>query len=256
MADAKSLLDTWESDFKLSPTQRDFCLQLHERFQPHAALVTNNSSAMVDPNAPQHHQANSPLKKPHHQNSINELATITETVNSNTITESSNAVIENSQQFLKWFANIEVDMEREQEANYRAQLETISLYLEAVEELCQLIEEMLTVCKEMEQDYQFVQFKSSALQNDCERLLAEQQGLLATADQLAENLSYFNDLEKITKLFNAPGNEVCANEFFIPMLSRLDECLTFVQNNVSLLFNCKLNYLIVTSLVIKTRSYI
>jgi hypothetical protein len=52
------------------------------------------------------------------------------------------------------------------------------------------------------------------------------------ADLTGEKLAYFNDLEKVTKVFNAPGEESCLNEFFCPMLTRLDECMAFVEANV------------------------
>ena len=52
------------------------------------------------------------------------------------------------------------------------------------------------------------------------------------ADLMASKLSYFHQLEAVTRLFNAPGDDVCLRPEFAPMLKKLDECLTYVQENV------------------------
>jgi len=49
---------------------------------------------------------------------------------------------------------------------------------------------------------------------------------------MASKLSYFHQLEAVTRLFNAPGDDVCLRPEFAPMLKKLDECLTYVQENV------------------------
>lgn len=49
---------------------------------------------------------------------------------------------------------------------------------------------------------------------------------------MASKLSYFHQLEAVTRLFNAPGDDVCLRPEFVPMLARLDECLDYVQQNV------------------------
>lgn len=111
------------------------------------------------------------------------------------------------------------------------------MHLKAIDQLVESVDQVIELCEGMKQDYDFVQLKSSALQNDCERLMEEQRSLVRTSDEIAEKLSYFTELEKITKLFNSPGSEVCTNEFFIPMLTRLDECVDFLETNVNILLD-------------------
>jgi len=52
------------------------------------------------------------------------------------------------------------------------------------------------------------------------------------AKELSLKLAYFNELEPIARLFSSPGDSVCLNENFLPMLKRLDECLVFVSAHV------------------------
>ena len=52
------------------------------------------------------------------------------------------------------------------------------------------------------------------------------------ADSISSKLSYYNELEKITKLFNLPGESICELGEFIPTLAKLDECLEYMKDNV------------------------
>jgi conserved oligomeric Golgi complex subunit 3 len=48
---------------------------------------------------------------------------------------------------------------------------------------------------------------------------------------MEDRLQYFYDFDKIAKILNVPGDDICLNENFIPTLSRLDDCLDFVEKN-------------------------
>ena len=52
------------------------------------------------------------------------------------------------------------------------------------------------------------------------------------ADDLREKLKYFNELESLSKKFNSPSLSV-QDEHFLPLLRKLDECIDFIQKNVS-----------------------
>ncbi|CAG8782065.1 9873_t:CDS:2, partial [Racocetra fulgida] len=55
--------------------------------------------------------------------------------------------------------------------------------------------------------------------------------LTSLADAISSKLSYYNELEAITKLFNSPGENICEQPEFIPVLAKLDECLDYMQNS-------------------------
>ncbi|KAF9982545.1 Golgi transport complex subunit 3, partial [Modicella reniformis] len=140
--------------------------------------------------------------------------------------------IETTQQFLDWFSGIEGEMERDQEDVYRNYLTVVILYKEACNGFLKQIEETSECFTNLEGHYAFVEEKTKALQLACEKLLQEQTNLQTLADQMTSKLSYFHQLEAVTRLFNAPGDDVCLRSEFAPMLARLDECLDYVQRNL------------------------
>ncbi|KAG0005555.1 Golgi transport complex subunit 3, partial [Entomortierella chlamydospora] len=140
--------------------------------------------------------------------------------------------IETTQQFLDWFSGIEGEMERDQEDVYRNYLTVVVLYKEACDGFLKQIDETTECFKSLEGHYAFVEEKTRALQQACEKLLLEQTNLQTLADLMASKLSYFHQLEAVTRLFNSPGDDVCLRTEFIPMLSKLDECLDYVQQNL------------------------
>ncbi|TPX56813.1 hypothetical protein PhCBS80983_g04242 [Powellomyces hirtus] len=137
--------------------------------------------------------------------------------------------IETTQQFLNWFETVEEDMERGQEEGYRTYLRTIYAYQEACDETLSKIKSTAELLSGLQDNYDSVEGRTRALQNACEKLLAEQTQLAEMAENLGSRLSYFNEIEPITKFFASPGEEVCLDDRFVPMLLRLDECLSFVQ---------------------------
>ncbi|KAF9437631.1 Golgi transport complex subunit 3, partial [Entomortierella beljakovae] len=141
--------------------------------------------------------------------------------------------IETTQQFLDWFSGIEGEMERDQEDVYRNYLTVVILYKEACDGFLKQIDETTGCFKGLEGHYAFVEEKTRALQLACEKLLEEQTSLQTLADLMASKLSYFHQLEVVTRLFNTPGEDVCLRQEFVPMLSKLDDCLEYVQNNLN-----------------------
>ncbi|KAF9289606.1 Golgi transport complex subunit 3 [Mortierella alpina] len=140
--------------------------------------------------------------------------------------------IETTQQFLDWFSGIEGKMERDQEDVYRNYLMVVLLYKDACEGFLKQIDETSECFQSLEGHYAFVEEKTRALQLACEKLLQEQTSLQTLADTMASKLSYFHQLDAVTRLFNAPGDDVCLRQEFAPMLSKLDECLDYVQQNL------------------------
>ncbi|KAJ3287812.1 Golgi transport complex subunit 3 [Borealophlyctis nickersoniae] len=140
--------------------------------------------------------------------------------------------IENAQQFFNWFSGIEQEMEKGQEDIYRAYLATVYAYRGTCDEILGQIDATTGFLDGLQRNYEFVEDKTKALQMACEKLLEEQTHLVNVAEELTSKLSYFNELEPIMKLFSAPGDTVCLDEKFIPMLERLDECIAFVSTHL------------------------
>ncbi len=82
--------------------------------------------------------------------------------------------------------------------------------------------------------FKAVEAQTTTFQKQCEGLLQEQKQMTDLADNLKQNLRYYDYLEPVTRRLNAPGagNFVRSKEFS-DMLSRLDECLEYMAAHVS-----------------------
>ncbi|CAG8436571.1 4543_t:CDS:2, partial [Scutellospora calospora] len=139
--------------------------------------------------------------------------------------------IETTQQFFDWFARMENDMEKDQEDVYRNFLEMVTSYRQACDTFLEQIDTTVKLFNDLDGNFKFVEERTKALQTACEKLLEEQNNLTSLADAISSKLSYYNELETITKLFNSPGENICEQPEFIPVLAKLDECLDYMQSN-------------------------
>ncbi|EPB84249.1 hypothetical protein HMPREF1544_08969 [Mucor circinelloides 1006PhL] len=141
--------------------------------------------------------------------------------------------IETLQEFFDWFAVMESEMEKGQEDVYRNHLSMVELYQDACNEFLQDLKTTCQLFDDLEKDYSFVDSRTRSIQTACETLLEEQHRSTQLAEGLAARLEYFNQLEPIAKLFNSPGDDICLQPDFIPMLVKLDECIKYMQDHHS-----------------------
>ncbi|KAL7410216.1 Sec34-like family-domain-containing protein [Mrakia frigida] len=139
--------------------------------------------------------------------------------------------ISTPQQFYDWFSLLTSSLEHEQDALYRDHLAEIGMYREACDRLVGECKEAERVCKEMGEAFGFVEERSKSLQEACEELLEEQNRLLETSDNLAHRLSYFASLEPAIRTLNSPGESLVTSAAFIPMVERIDECLSYLKSH-------------------------
>ncbi|CEG76467.1 Putative DNA repair helicase rad15 [Rhizopus microsporus] len=137
--------------------------------------------------------------------------------------------IDTLQSFFDWFANIESEMD--QEDVYRDHLQKVQHYRQACIILLDQLQQTRQALEVLEKDYAFVSEKTSTVQAACESILKDQERLTRIADELSQRLDYFNHLEVIAKLLNAPGENVCLDPEFIPALSKLDECIKYMNQH-------------------------
>ncbi|CAO3632757.1 unnamed protein product [Cunninghamella echinulata] len=128
---------------------------------------------------------------------------------------------------------MEKEMEKGQEDIYRDHLSIVSFYKEVCDEFLNDLQSTRKLFDDLGNDYGFVEKQTKSLQTTCEELLEEQHQLTQLADALTERLQYFNQLEPIAKVFNAPGDDICLKPDFIPMLEKLDECITYMNDHLN-----------------------
>ncbi|ELU14157.1 hypothetical protein CAPTEDRAFT_176475 [Capitella teleta] len=138
--------------------------------------------------------------------------------------------LDTAQQFFLWFSEVEAEMEEEADFPQRELLERLQDYRGE----CELVTEQLDIAldhlTDLRQRYVHVSTKTNTLHEACENALEEQTRLVNTADSINNKLTYFNELDRISSKLGSPTLTV-TSESFIPMLSRLDECINYINKN-------------------------
>jgi hypothetical protein len=95
----------------------------------------------------------------------------------------------------------------------------------------------LGLLSSLSESFRAVETQTSIFRKQCEGLLSAQKRSLDLANGIRDNLQYYDFLDPISRRLNAPGagNSVRSKEFS-EMLSRLDECLDYMQVHVRLPF--------------------
>ncbi|KAK7484256.1 hypothetical protein BaRGS_00024505 [Batillaria attramentaria] len=138
--------------------------------------------------------------------------------------------IENAQQFFSWFSQLEDSVEHGEEEQYRPYLESLRAYQTQCDTVLEEVTQCVDFLRQLHQQYINVSTKTNALHGECEHLLAEQTRLMNTAEGISNKLSYFNELDTITTKLSRETLSV-TNESFVPMLSRMDECIHYLRVN-------------------------
>jgi hypothetical protein len=84
---------------------------------------------------------------------------------------------------------------------------------------------------DMKEKHEFVSEKTQKLHDACEILVQEQTQLSNVAKDITDKLSYFTELEQLGQKLNAPSFSALSDNFPV-LLSRLDECIAFIEEHV------------------------
>ncbi|KAG9459772.1 hypothetical protein H6P81_004280 [Aristolochia fimbriata] len=139
-------------------------------------------------------------------------------------------VLVNTHQFYKWFTELEFAMKSETEEKYQHYVDTLTARIETCDGILNEVDNTLDLFNELQLQHQAVATKTKTLHDACDRLLIEKQRLIEFADALRSKLKYFDELENVSSNFYSPNMSV-GNGNFLPLLKRLDECITYVENN-------------------------
>ncbi|KAL3056322.1 hypothetical protein OYC64_018919 [Pagothenia borchgrevinki] len=138
--------------------------------------------------------------------------------------------IDTAQQFFSWFAKLQANMDQDENAKYRKTRDDLNCYQEQCDAILKDVSAALEHLDSLQKQYLFVSNKTGTLHEACEQLLKEQSELVDLAESIQQKLSYFNELENINTKLNSPTLSV-NSEGFIPMLSKLDDCIEYVSSN-------------------------
>ncbi|KAH9619484.1 hypothetical protein KSS87_019429 [Heliosperma pusillum] len=140
------------------------------------------------------------------------------------------AVLVNTNQFYKWFTDLEAAMKSETEEKYRHYVDTLTQRIQTCDVILRQVDDTLELFNELQLQHQAVATKTKTLRDACDSLLMEKQRLIEFADALRSKLNYFDELENIATSFYSPSMSV-GNQDFLPRLKQLDECITYVESN-------------------------
>lgn len=164
-----ALRDSWESLYPLTESQKDFFVALNEVCRPRggpqqqtpqlqqlAVSSPNGSSHAPSPRSP---DRSSPLE---------------------TQTKPTRGPLETTQQFLTWFAEIERDMARGDEDDYREYSALVESYCHSTTEVLKNLDQTTDQVESLRRNNAFVYEKTRGLQSACEKLLDEQVSYLVS----------------------------------------------------------------------------
>ncbi|KAL7133315.1 hypothetical protein ABFS83_12G132400 [Erythranthe nasuta] len=140
------------------------------------------------------------------------------------------AVLVNTNQFYKWFTDLEAAMKSETEEKYQHYVRTLTERIQTCDTILNQVDETLELFNELQLQHQAVATKTKTLHDACDRLLLEKQKLIEFAESLRVKLNYFDELENVATSFYSPSMNV-ARDNFLPLLKRLDDCISYVENN-------------------------
>ncbi|KAI3762323.1 hypothetical protein L1987_52749 [Smallanthus sonchifolius] len=139
-------------------------------------------------------------------------------------------VLVNTNQFYKWFTDLEAAMKSETEEKYQQYVNTLTERIQTCDGILQQVDETLDLFNELQMQHQVVATKTKTLHDACDRMVIEKQRLIEFAESLRSKLNYFDELENVATSFYSSNTNV-ASENFLPQLKKLDECISYVENN-------------------------
>ncbi|KAL1953144.1 hypothetical protein VTO42DRAFT_3558 [Malbranchea cinnamomea] len=138
--------------------------------------------------------------------------------------------ITNGHDFARWYNSAGRDLLEASYEKYQACLDELELSTSHLDSLLRDTSSTLEILSSLSESFRAVESQTSAFQQQCEGLLSAQEKSTKLADEIHENLQYYDFLDPASRRLNAPGagNTVRSKEFS-DMLRRLDECLDYMQ---------------------------
>ncbi|KAK9274826.1 hypothetical protein L1049_022078 [Liquidambar formosana] len=140
------------------------------------------------------------------------------------------AVLVNTNQFYKWFTDLESAMKSETEEKYQHYVNTLTERIQTCDDILHQVDATLDLFNALQLQHEAVATKTKTLHDACDRLLIEKQRLIEFAEALRSKLNYFDELENVSTNFYSQNMNV-GNGNFLPLLKRLDECISYVESN-------------------------
>ncbi|XP_017047612.1 conserved oligomeric Golgi complex subunit 3 [Drosophila ficusphila] len=138
--------------------------------------------------------------------------------------------LQNTNDFLLWFADVSAEIEQRGDADYHKYLHQLEQRKaecsHMLDQIAGAMERLGALCDE----YDFVSQKTSALNTASEQLIEEQEKLQDLSHEIQRRLHYFSQVELLNQRLQSPTLSV-ASESFRECLNKIDECLNYIEEN-------------------------
>ncbi|TYK14988.1 conserved oligomeric Golgi complex subunit 3 [Cucumis melo var. makuwa] len=114
------------------------------------------------------------------------------------------AVLVNTNQFYKWFSDLESAMKSETEEKYHHYLNSLTDRIRTCDVILRQVDDTLGLFNELQLQHQAVATKTRTLHDACDRLVMEKQRLIEFAEALRTKLNYFDELENVRNGYLTP----------------------------------------------------
>jgi conserved oligomeric Golgi complex subunit 3 len=133
---------------------------------------------------------------------------------------------------LKTSHDVEDDLLDASLSRYQQYLYELDAAKNHLDDLLSHTTETLNELSEISAAFRSIDAQTKAFQKQTSGVLEEQKRNQANADAIAENIQYYEPLERITRRLNAPGaGSLARSKDFSDMLRTLDECIDYMQTH-------------------------
>jgi conserved oligomeric Golgi complex subunit 3 len=133
---------------------------------------------------------------------------------------------------LKLSVDIDDELLEASLGKYQAYLEQLDAACSHLAQLLASTTETLNELSEISATFQSIDSQTKAFQKQTASVVEEQAQNEKNAEAIAENLQYYEPLERITRRLNAPGaGNMARSQDFSDMLRTLDECIDYMQTH-------------------------
>lgn len=141
-------------------------------------------------------------------------------------------IVDSTQDFLNWYNSADERIVNRSDDVYRRYYEQLQSRRDECDHLLGKINSALDSLDNLSAEYTFVSNKTCYLNTASEKLIAEQNKLIASGNDIKARLHYFTQAENLLQILQSPTISV-ASELFAQTLGRVDECVAYIRENVS-----------------------
>ena len=143
------------------------------------------------------------------------------------------ATFTNSEEFYKWFSEVETMYLSETESKFREYATSLKSHSASLSGILGQIDDALNQYDNLKLQQLKVRSKTQSVQSTCERLSREREQLQEFANSVKSKLDFFDELQRI-------GNQMSAQqggsaEDYIESLGKIDDCIAYLASNTQYL---------------------